>query len=102
MYPSPQPQQPQRLFRPADDRVLAGVCSGLARYVGLDANVVRIAWVVFTLLGGSGGLAYLIGWLLMPDANGRRASTPLVLLILLFAVPAMCALILLPFRLIFN
>lgn len=47
-----------RLYRPMEDRMLAGVCAGLARFFGIDVPLVRIGWVLFTLLGGSGVLAY--------------------------------------------
>ncbi|MBT3273104.1 MAG: PspC domain-containing protein [Spirochaetales bacterium] len=47
--------------------VVAGVCSGIARYFGWKPKSVRIGWVVFTLLGGAGLLFYLIFWLLMPS-----------------------------------
>jgi phage shock protein PspC (stress-responsive transcriptional regulator) len=80
--------------------MLAGVCSGIARHFGVDPTIVRILWAVFTLAGGSGFLVYLIAWLLMPDDNGQRAATPLVMLIVFFlAIPAMCFLLTLPFRL---
>ena len=100
MYQSPNPNTALR--RPTSDRMLAGVCSGLARFFGTDSTLVRVLWVVFTLVGGSGILAYLIAWLLMPDDNGVRAATPLVMLIIFFiAIPAMCFLIFLPFQLLF-
>jgi phage shock protein C len=90
------------LYRPASDRVLAGVCSGLGRYFNLDAVIVRLAWVAFSLLGGSGVLLYLFAWLLIPDEQGQRAATPLVLLVLGFVLlPAVCFLIALPFRILF-
>ncbi len=97
MYQSPNPTTALR--RPINDRMLAGVCSGLARQFKTDPTIVRVIWVLFTLLGGSGILAYLIAWLLMPDDNGQRAATPLVMLIVFFiAIPAMCFLLTLPFR----
>jgi len=46
--------------------IIAGVCGGLGEYFGVDPTVVRIIWMVFTLLGGAGIIAYLIFWLLMP------------------------------------
>jgi len=61
------------LTRPRTDRVLAGVASGLARYAGIDAVIVRIAFVALTLLGGAGIPLYLAGWLLMPDEKSGRS-----------------------------
>ena len=96
------PGTPNKLHRPLNDRFLAGVCGGLGRYFGIDSTIVRVAWVLFTLVGGSGILAYLLAWLFMPDASGRRAATPLVLLLVCFVVlPLMCFLIALPFRILF-
>ena len=57
----------KRLYRSRTDRKLAGVCGGIAEYYGWDPTLVRVAWIVLTLLGGSGILIYLIMWLDMPD-----------------------------------
>lgn len=58
----------KRLYRSRTDRRLAGVCGGVAEYFGWDPTLVRIAWIMLTLLGGSGVLLYLIFWLVMPEA----------------------------------
>ncbi|OOG55795.1 PspC family transcriptional regulator [Rhodanobacter sp. B05] len=58
----------KRLYRSRNDRKLAGVCAGIAEYYGWDPTLVRVAWIVLTLLGGSGILIYLIMWLVMPEA----------------------------------
>jgi phage shock protein PspC (stress-responsive transcriptional regulator) len=58
----------KRLYRSRNDRTVAGVCAGIAEYFGWDPTLVRVAWVVLTLLGGSGILLYLIMWLVMPEA----------------------------------
>ena len=55
----------KKLVRSANKK-LAGVCGGLAEYLGLDASIVRIAWLLCVLLGGFGLLAYLIMWIVMP------------------------------------
>ena len=47
----------KKLIRSATDRKLAGVCGGIGEYFGIDPTMVRIGWVVFCLLGGSGVLA---------------------------------------------
>ncbi|GAB2811044.1 PspC domain-containing protein [Dyella kyungheensis] len=57
----------RRLHRSLTDRKLAGVCGGIAEYLGWDPTLVRVLWIVLTFLGGSGILAYLILWLVMPD-----------------------------------
>ena len=56
----------KKLFRSSANKKLFGVCGGLAEYLGMDATVMRILWVLFALLGGCGLLAYLICALIMP------------------------------------
>ena len=48
--------------------MLAGVCSGIADYFDIDPTLVRLGWVLFSLLGGSGLLAYIIAAIIIPDA----------------------------------
>jgi len=50
----------------SSDRRLLGVCGGIAEYFNVDPNVVRLLWVLFCLLGGSGILAYIIAAVIMP------------------------------------
>ena len=59
----------KRLVRNVQDKKIAGVCAGLADYLDMDQTLVRAIWILFTLLGGSGNLAYLILWLIMPEAG---------------------------------
>lgn len=54
------------LLRPRDGRILAGVCAGIARRFGLDANIVRLLWVLATCAGGAGFLVYLVCWFVIP------------------------------------
>ena len=61
-------QPVRRLSRPRDDRKIAGVCSGLARYLGIDVTLVRILMVALAICPPSGGLIfYLICWIAMPN-----------------------------------
>ena len=65
----PTAQHDRRLVRRTDDRMIAGVCSGIADYTGVDVTVVRLAAVVGAVLGfGSLIVAYVVAWLLMPEA----------------------------------
>ena len=57
----------KKLYRSATDQKLGGVCAGIAEYLDVDATVIRLAWVIFTLLGGAGILAYIIALLVMPN-----------------------------------
>jgi phage shock protein PspC (stress-responsive transcriptional regulator) len=61
------------LCRPDQDRILAGVGSGIGHYLGVEPLIVRIALVVLVFLGGIGIPLYLACWLLMP-AEGRNQS----------------------------
>ncbi len=80
-------------YRPDDNRLLTGVCAGLARGFGMDATLMRLLWVLGTVVsGGSGLLFYLLAWVVMPDERGQRASLPMVLLILIFVLPFLCVL----------
>ena len=65
--------RPQPLCRPFQDRMLAGVAVGIARYLEVDATVVRIVLAVLTVVGGVGVPIYLAGWLLIPE-EGRDQS----------------------------
>ena len=55
------------LRRAYHGRMLAGVCAGIADYLGVDVTIIRIAFVVFTFLGGAGIPAYLACLLLIPE-----------------------------------
>ncbi len=67
------PERPA-LRRPFEDRMLAGVAAGLARYFGVDATIVRIAFVVLTVVGGAGIPLYLAGLLLIPEEGSDSPS----------------------------
>ena len=59
----------RRLTRSRLDRKVAGVCGGLAEYLGVDATPVRLLWLILTILPGAfvgGLLAYIVAWIIMP------------------------------------
>ena len=56
----------KRLYRKRDDKIVAGVCSGLADYLNIDPTVVRIIFIVLVFAGLQGILIYLILWLITP------------------------------------
>jgi phage shock protein C len=66
-----QPDGSRSLERPREDRVIAGVCAGLARYLGWPAQRVRIAYVLLSILSAAfpGILVYAILWFVMPEAS---------------------------------
>ena len=63
----------RRLARSTNDKVVGGVAGGLAAALGIDALVLRAAFVVLTLAGGSGVVLYVIGWLVLPKQDTSRS-----------------------------
>jgi phage shock protein C len=62
------------LVRTRDGRIVAGVCSGLGVYFGMDANLIRLILAVITVFtGGFGALAYLAAWVVIPE-EGEKTS----------------------------
>jgi phage shock protein C len=69
----------RRLTKSRTDRMIDGVCGGVAAYAGVDATLVRLAWVLLTLLGGSGILLYIAAMILIPKeqpAPGTVTAEP--------------------------
>ena len=61
----------KRLLRSPDDRMLAGVCAGMADFFGLDVSLVRIATLVLILFGGLSIWVYVLLWIIVPKAPKR-------------------------------
>lgn len=59
----------KRLYRSEYNQMLCGVCAGIAEYLGIDPTLVRLAWVLFCVLGGSGVLAYILSAIIIPPEN---------------------------------
>lgn len=57
----------KKLLKSKTDRKLCGVCGGIAEYLGIDSTIVRLCWVLFSLFGGCGVLAYIICALIIPE-----------------------------------
>lgn len=67
----------KRLQRSRTEKMIAGVCGGLAEYFDVDPTLVRLVWVFITLLAGVGILLYLIMWVVMPlDLPARPGEPP--------------------------
>ena len=58
----------KKLFRDPEDKKIAGVCAGIAKYFGVDVAVMRILFLVLIFLGGFGILAYIVLWIAVPEA----------------------------------
>jgi phage shock protein PspC (stress-responsive transcriptional regulator) len=56
-----------RLYRPRDDRWIAGVCAGLARRFGISSGMMRLIFIVSCLLPGPQFVIYIVLWALMPS-----------------------------------
>ncbi len=59
----------KRLYRSESSRMLCGVCAGIAEYFNLDPTLIRLAWVLFCILGGSGVLAYILAAIIIPPES---------------------------------
>lgn len=64
----------KRLVRSQNNRMVAGVAAGIAEYLDTDPTLIRLLFVIMTLAGGPGLLAYLILWLVMPDGPAVSAK----------------------------
>ncbi len=56
----------KRLYKIEQGKMVDGVCGGIARYFGVDPTLVRLGWVLFTAMGGSGIVAYILCAVLIP------------------------------------
>ncbi|MBQ7012140.1 MAG: PspC domain-containing protein [Clostridia bacterium] len=56
----------KKLYKSNKDKKLDGVCGGLGEYFDVDSTLIRLAWVIFALCGGSGLLAYIIAAIIIP------------------------------------
>lgn len=59
----------KRLYRIEQGKMLAGVCGGIAEYFDVDPSLVRLAWVLFCAVGGSGVLAYIVAAIIIPKKS---------------------------------
>ena len=57
----------KKLTKSSNNRMLCGVCAGLAEYFNVDPTVIRLLWVILTFCGGSGILAYIIAAIIIPE-----------------------------------
>lgn len=64
----------RKLLRQEEERVIGGVCAGLAHYFNVDPVLVRLIFVALALIQGVGVIAYLIIWLIVPDESNRDLS----------------------------
>ncbi len=73
--PPPPPPPPQRtLVRTESDKVIGGVAGGLGRYLNVDPLIVRLVFVALAFIGGSGIVAYLVAWVVIPSDNNPHGA----------------------------
>lgn len=58
----------KRLFKSNKNRMLCGVCGGIAEYLNVDPSIIRVLWVLFGCAGGSGIIAYILIAIIVPDS----------------------------------
>lgn len=56
----------KRLYRSSTNKMLCGVCAGIADYINIDPTLVRLLWVIFGCMGGSGIIAYVVAAIIIP------------------------------------
>ena len=56
----------KRLYKSNKNKMIDGVCGGIAEYFGIDPTLVRLAWVLFCAMGGSGFVAYILAAIIIP------------------------------------
>lgn len=59
----------KKLLRSTKNKMVAGVCGGIGEYFNIDPTVIRLLWVIFTLISmGAGIIAYIIAWIIIPES----------------------------------
>ena len=56
----------KKLYKSNNDKKIDGVCAGIAEYLNMDPTVIRLLWVIATVFGGAGILAYIAAALIIP------------------------------------
>jgi phage shock protein C len=62
-------EEPRKLYRSRDQRMIAGVCGGLADYFNIDATLVRVLFLLLAVFGGTGLVIYVLMWIIVPDIS---------------------------------
>jgi phage shock protein C len=64
----------KRLTRSRQDRMIAGVCGGIGRYLSIDPTLIRLAMLLLAIWGGGGILVYIIAWIVIPEEPLAEAA----------------------------
>lgn len=65
----------KKLYRSQKDKMLGGVCGGIAEYFGIDPTIIRLAFVLVFFAEGAGFLAYLVGWIIIPEKPANQEES---------------------------
>ncbi|HAI52369.1 MAG: PspC domain-containing protein [Limnochordia bacterium] len=57
----------KRIYRSSRDRKIGGVCGGIAEYFNIDPTIVRLIWAILAIVYGTGILAYIVAWIIIPE-----------------------------------
>jgi len=57
----------KRLYKTDDNKMICGVCNGLAEYLNTDPSLVRLLWALFSVCGGAGVVLYIVAAVILPD-----------------------------------
>lgn len=57
----------KKLYRGKKERMIAGVCGGVAEYLNVDPTIIRLLWVLGSLIWGAGIILYLLAWIIIPE-----------------------------------
>mgnify|MGYP001406526881 CR=1 FL=1 len=66
------PKKVKRLYRSRENKILGGVCGGIAEYFEVDPVLVRLLLIIVILAGGAGIIAYIIAWIIIPIEPGTK------------------------------
>ncbi len=62
----------KKLYRSKKNKILGGVCGGLGEYFNVDPTIVRLLWIIFTVLSFAAGLIiYLLAWIIIPEKSRK-------------------------------
>lgn len=59
--------EPKKLYKSSSNKMVSGVCGGIAEYINVDPTIIRLLWVVFSFMGGAGLLAYIVAAIVIPN-----------------------------------
>lgn len=59
----------RKLYRSTTDKMVAGICGGIAEYFDIDSTIIRLIWILLFIGAGSGIIAYIICWIVIPKRD---------------------------------